>query len=254
MVPRTLSAVTAFALASALAACGADRRAPSIDDPADDPADASTLEPVALGDAPLDYKAWRKQQALRGLTYDTGRLVIVPDEAAEVTAGLASDGAERELARGRDLLRTNLRLDAIAAFTRGVLLAPDDARMYVALGDALLARRWSERAIAAYRSGVDVAPDSALLHAKLADALGRAGRTAESVVELRAALRLDSERGETWSRLAIQLYYLHDYADAWQAVHRAQDFGSDVPAQFRALLAGVLPDPEAAQDERRRPR
>jgi len=202
-------------------------------------------EPVSLtADDGLSYKEQRKRDALRGFSYDGERLELVAEEAALLVGGLDAAESQRELARGRELLERNMRLEAVAAFTRAVLLAPDRGEGYEALGDALLHRRWSKRAELAYRAGVEVAPASPRLRFKLGDALMRQGRLDESLVELREAVRLDPSFGLAHARLAVELYYAHDYDGAWRAVRRAERTGGDVPPQLKVLLAQHTPQPE----------
>lgn len=246
--PSLVRAASALVAAAALWAC----RAPShVAVPPRTAVQDGTVEPVPLVDDGLSYKDRRQRDALLGFDYDGERLELVADEAAELVAGPDPELSRRELARGRELLERNLRLDAIAAFTRAVLAAPDEGEPYEALGDALLARRWSRRAELAFRAGVEVAPTSPTLRFKLGDALMRQGKLDESLVELREAVALDPAYGLAHARLAVELYFAHDYAAAWRAVDLAEANGGSVPPQFEVLLAQQLPDPRPANEKGR---
>jgi tetratricopeptide (TPR) repeat protein len=239
--PRRLVLIASF-----IAGCSADDARPRAEAPesaTSAPSAASAAAAQGVAQPVSNYKDERKAQAMRGLAYDTGRVVIVPEQAAEIAPAKDRDQAEREYALGVELREKNARIEAIAAHTKAVLLAPDVARMYEGLGLAFLAQRMVPQATAALRSGLDLDPASSSLHFHLADALNRAEDRTGAVAELREALRLEPDLAPAHERLAVLLYYTGDEAGAWFEVHRAEELGQAVPPQFRVLLAQRMPEP-----------
>ena len=190
----------------------------------------------------LNYKEQRKIEALRGLSYETGRTVVT-EEAREIVQGYDPVEAEAAYAKGRDLWERNMQLESIATHTRAVLLAPDRAVLYVGLGDALLANRMDSHAEAAYASGLDLDSSSATLHFKYGDTLWRRGALDEAALEWNAASELDERDGEPHVKLAIASYYAKDYPAAWESVHRAEALGASVPIQMRLRLGELMVEP-----------
>lgn len=213
----------------------------------EDPAVRSELVAVpAVGARPveLNWKDERKRLALLGLSYESGTVTVVPEEAAQRVTGPDYDAAELELARGAELLAKNDPLGAISAYTQAVLLAPDSSRMLTGLGDALLAKRMVRQAAAAYRTALLHEPDSPSVHFALADALWRMNERTEALAEAREATRLEPALGRAHAKLAIWSYYANEYSEAWREVHLAEALGESVPAQFRVLLADFMPEPQ----------
>jgi tetratricopeptide (TPR) repeat protein len=221
-----------------LGACSADS---PVDSPA--PLTVDAARPVEL-DQVRSHKKQLEDEAMRGLLYGSGRVEIDAAVAPELVATRDADEARRELARGYELLAANRRNDAVAAMTRAVLLAPERADGYEGLGDALINRRKYSEAGAAFRTALELDPGSASLHFKWADVLVRGDDRAGAIEELRVAAGLDPQGGEIRERLAIQLYYTNQPDLAWREVQRAEELGHPVPPQFRALLAGRLPEPQ----------
>jgi Flp pilus assembly protein TadD len=176
---------------------------------------------------------------MRGLSYEGDRVTVEPGEALPPDPEQSSE----ELARGRDLLARNRCVEAVAACTRAVLLAPDDPACYPVLGRSFLALRMPAEAVACLRTAIELEPADAELHLQLSNALQTLGRREECLAELRRTLELDPQHAKAWSRLAIQRYYGGDPLGAWEAVHRAESLRGEVPPQFRALLARRHPEP-----------
>ncbi len=184
---------------------------------------------------------------MRGLLYASGRVEIDEAAALRVVARPDAEQAPREIERGYELLEGNRRHEAIAAMTRAVLLAPERAAGYEGLGDALIHKRKYAQAGAAFRTGIEKEPGSASLHFKLADVLVRADDRTAAIEELRVAARLDRRDARIHERLALQLYYTGQPAEAWEEVRRAESLGHAVPPQFRALLEGQMPEPREGE-------
>lgn len=209
---------------------------PSPDSPAAN-ADGEGLEPVT------DWKSERKRIAMLGLAYDTGRAVPVAEEARDLLDGLTTDDVPALLAEGRAALEVNHALDAIPFFTKAVLLQPDVAEHYLPLGLALQAFKLEAQAIAAWETGHEVDPANAELTFRVADMAWRYD-DAERAMELyERTLELDPDHAATWGRLARIRFYAEADESAWQAVHRAEDLGEDIPPVLRQRLAARSPEP-----------
>jgi len=195
------------------------------------PADRSVSPPNA-------YRRGLTREAMRGLLYDTGRVVIDVEAAGKIVAGEDAQQARVAFESGQELLGRNAIIEAVKAHTKAVLLDPDEAEYYEGLGTALLVKRKMREAEAAFRTALDLAPGSVSARFNLADALNRQGRLDEGMGELRRVLALDPGHAEAHGRLAIGLYYAGRGDEAWEHVQQAEALGHAVPPQFRALLAG----------------
>ncbi|MBI5435287.1 MAG: hypothetical protein HZA52_20805 [Planctomycetes bacterium] len=214
-------------------------QAPSNAAPAQtDETKSTDQEPVSL-----NWKDERKAKALAGLTYASGRVEIDPAAAATKVTVQDPALAESMHATAREQLARNEVIEAIDSFTRAVLLAPNQAQHYSGLADALLAKRMVKEALAALRVAVELEPSSGALHFQLGDAFVRANDRPAAIGELQKSLELDPSNAIAHERLALQLYYLEDYAGAWQAVHACEALGGAVPPQFRVLLVQAAVEP-----------
>jgi tetratricopeptide (TPR) repeat protein len=192
---------------------------------------------------PSEYREALLRQAMRGLRYESGRVEIDEPVAAAIAQRGTREQALVEYERGKALLRRNMRIQAIEAHTRAVLIAPDEAVLYEGLGAALLAKDKTAEAIAAYRTALDLDPRYSAAHFGLADALQRQRNFNDAAAAYREVIQLDPNHAPAHTRLAVLLYYLDDDAGAWAHVHRVEALGSSVPAQFRELLAQRTPEP-----------
>ena len=212
------------------------------------PASSTPVLDAATGAASPDWRRERERLAMRGLRYDTGRVEI--DEAFAATVPGRGDvaAAEAEYARGLALLADNRQLEALATFTRAVIMAPDQAEFYAGLGRVLMYQGGlAQQALAAVYTGLDLAPNSVELHYLLADLRGRLGEREAAAAEFDTVLSLDPTNGDAHERLAMLSYYAGDTAAAWEHYRAAQALGADVPVQLEALLNGEdLTAPRAA--------
>ena len=208
-------------------------------------------DPEVSGDAvlapspapPSEYRRALLAAAMRGLRYDADRVEIDRPAAETIVAGEDHQEAFAELARGRTLLQQNAVIQAIAAFTKAVLLAPEEPTTYEGLGTALLAKRKHQEAAAAFRTALSLDPDSIEARSGLADARQRQGRLEEAIAEWGKLVRAEPTHARAHARLAAALYYTGDDAAAWEHVHAAEALGQDMPPQFRRLLADRMPEP-----------
>jgi len=196
-----------------------------------------------------DYKDERKRAALLGLAYESGRAVLVPEEARRLVAGPDAAASAREARLAEELTRENRILEAVAARTRAVLLAPEDARRYLELGDTLLLPKgWDDKAEAAYRTSLDLDPSDPDAHARLGNVLWRAGERDAAIAALSEAVRLEPGHGAAHKLLAKIHFLLREDAGAWREIHLAERAGEAIPPQMRAQLASRSPEPERRTD------
>ena len=191
--------------------------------------------------SPADYRHERTRRAMQGLTYDTGLVVV--DEAFAATIAQRGDetSAREHYRRGEELLLHNSFTEALAAYTRAVIIKPDIADFYDGLGRALLMKRRDAEAEAAYRTGLLLEPEQVRLHYLLADVLQRRGKLADSIAEFERVIALDTTNGVAHRRLAVLLYYTDQIEEAWVHVEAADNAGEPVPPLLLSLLDGVVP-------------
>lgn len=193
---------------------------------------------------PSHYRQALLADAMRGLRYDGGRVEIDEPVAATIVRRGPLEEALAEHERGEDLLRRNMRIQAIKAHTRAVLIAPDEPILYEGLGLALLAKGKTPEAVAAFRTALDLEPGLLEARWNLAQALQRQRRFEEAAETFRLVISQDPDHGLAHARLAVVLYYLNDDVGAWTHVRQAEALGAPVPPQFRELLARRTAEPE----------
>jgi tetratricopeptide (TPR) repeat protein len=197
--------------------------------------------PAEAGAMPVDSRTAQKdprfQEAVKGLDFDSGLVVVV--EATGEDPGLALEYREQGLRR----LESNRLTGALTMLTKAVRTDPQYAAGYVALGRGLTAKGKVEYALAAFRTALVLEPDNVSAQYELASALGRLNRRAEAVTEMLRVVELDPIHAEAHERLAIWYYYVGDAAVAWQHVGVARDLGREPPPQFLALLETQMPEP-----------
>lgn len=206
-----------------------------------DTAGSGELSPPSAGQ---NFKQKRMADAMRGLTYDTGRVVVdteatgqLPD--AEVFAS-AGDAYQRGL---YFLFEKNDRVAAIGALTRAVIMAPDDPDHLAGLGQALLRKGKGDEALAAFNTALDLDSDHFEARKQMAWALQMSGDYQAAKQAWLQVLDLDPDHGEAHGRLAVLEYYLEDYQSAWAGVSRAEALGYELPAHFLPLLREKMPQP-----------
>lgn len=207
------------------------------------------LEPVET------FKQKSKRLAMLGLDYSTGKLVVVPEEARQAMAMLAVDpkGREREVAQelmahGFERQEAGASIDAVADFTRALLLAPDWTDTYVALAQALTLSKMTDKALVVFASAVEVDPSSAELWYHLGDYQWRAGLQEEARASLAECLARDLEHAGAHKKLASIHFLTHEDAEAWSEIFAAEAAGESVPPQLRAQLAQRSPEPARTHD------
>jgi tetratricopeptide (TPR) repeat protein len=199
-----------------------------------DPAGAAAM-PVE--DARTSLKEARFREAVEGLDFDSGLVVVV--EATGDDPRLARDYHEQGLER----LESNRLTGALTMLARAVRTDPQYAPGYEGLGRALQAKGKGSYAIAAYRTALTLGPDNVTAQYGLASALARLDHRAEAIREMHRVLQLDPQHAQAHERLAIWYFYDGALAVAWQHVRAARDLGHEPPPQFIALLEARMPEP-----------
>lgn len=204
-------------------------------------AESGELSPPSAGKS---FKEKRMADALRGLAYDSGRVVVdlatadpLPD--AEVFASVG-DAHQRGLYY---LFEKNDRVAAIGALTRSVIMTPDNPDYLTSLGQALLRKGKRNEAVAAFNTALDLAPRHFEAQKQLAWAMQMGGDYEAARQAWLLVIDLDAGDGEAHGRLAIVEYYRQDYESAWASVREAEDLGYQLPAHFLPLLKEKMPEP-----------
>ena len=201
----------------------------------------STEDNVKATEASPSFKEERMAEAMRGLVYDSGLVELDADYVNQIADFGDRQAAELEFELGMEMLyEVNDRTAAIAAFTRAVLCIQDNPDYYVGLGMALSYKGKSDKALAAFRSALMLNPDHFAAQYKMAYELQKLGQFTEAALGWQRVLEMEPENGEVHTQLALVYYYSGDYARSWKHVHAAEAFGSDVPPQFRPLLAAKM--------------
>ncbi|MHC4082509.1 MAG: tetratricopeptide repeat protein [Planctomycetota bacterium] len=198
--------------------------------------------PEAAGAMPVvdsrtALKEARFQEAVKGLDFDSGLVVVV--EATGDDPQLALEYHEQGLER----LESNRLTGALTMLARAVRTDPQYARGYASLGRALQAKGKGQYALAAFRTALMLDPDNVSARYELALALARLDRRDEAIAEMLRVLQLDPQHAPAHERLAIWYYYGGDVDSSWQHVHAARDLGREPPPQFIALLETQSPEP-----------
>jgi tetratricopeptide (TPR) repeat protein len=198
------------------------------------------------GTSPIeDYRQALYQEAIRGLTYESG-FVEFAEDAQEVLAEVPpGTDAATLVTRGAAELEQNIAIAAIKTLTLAVLLDPEVPAAYQGLGRAFLGKGKTEEAIACFRSALRLDPNLIDTRFELALTYWRQADYQEAIETWRHVLTLDPNHARTHERLSIALYYLGDYKDAWRHVHAAEALDQEVPPQFRRLLEARMPEPQS---------
>ncbi len=187
------------------------------------------------------YRAQLLLKAMQGVTYTTGRVTIDPNTAGLVVQGMTSAQATGEFEKGNELLQKGKTLEAIASFTRAVILDSTRAECYDGLGRAMLAERKLTEAEAAFRTALDRDPTHINARFKLAFSLNGQGRLDEAITELSEVVRRQPDHARAHSRLAISLYYADRWDEAKTHIAKAAALGFKVPPQLITLINGGYP-------------
>ncbi|MFQ5501673.1 MAG: tetratricopeptide repeat protein [Phycisphaerae bacterium] len=202
------------------------------------------IQPRAVAISPMNERDLQRQaawtEAIRGLGFDTGRVVVKsPPQTSD------PELAARKMAEGDAARETNHKTRAVKAYAAAVRAAPDQIEPYLALGHAMNFKGKTQLAEACFRTAVDMDPNHVEAREWLARTLDIGDRRAEAIAEMEAALEVDPNHAPAHERLAIWRYYTGDPASAWSHVHASRRLGQTLPPQFIRLLTDKMPDPGA---------
>jgi tetratricopeptide (TPR) repeat protein len=147
---------------------------------------------------------------------------------------------------------------ALDVATTAVRLDPRESRCHTFLGQVCRFRDEYDRAISHLENGVALNPNDAVGIVHLGAALGVSGRAEEGVELIRRAIRLDPYVKFAWGALAVCLYSVRRYEEAWAANRKlAHEMSPWLMAREAACLAqlGRLDEAraQAAEVLRRKP-
>lgn len=197
------------------------------------PSNSGGTRPPATVD---NVKEARFHAAIKGLTFDTGLVVIEPLSRRSNTK-LGKVYYEQ----GLEALSRNRIIDALTLFNKAVHTAPDLAVAYNSLGKSLHAEGEADYALVSFRTAL--ALDENLIEAKynIALHLGMMGNRVQAIELMNKVLETDTENAVGHERIAIWSYYLGDYETSWQHANAAEALGHKMPPQFIALLEKQSP-------------
>jgi tetratricopeptide (TPR) repeat protein len=200
--------------------------------------EAATPAPTSPMNEKSRERAAEWADAVRGLEFDTGRVVVDPALASR------DPGRAAELIRDGDVaLDGNRRTGAVRSYARAILADPTDPAAYRRLGGAMNMKGKTDLAIASYRTALDLDPDHVPTRVRLAETHARERQRDEAMAEMESVLARDPDHGLAHKRLATWRYYEGDLAAAWTHVHAAEAAGQPVPPQLVVLLEERMADP-----------
>ena len=183
-----------------------------------------------------NVKEARFHAAIRGLSFDTGLVVIErPSQRSNTKLGMEF------YEQGLEAFSRNRVIDALTLFNKAVHAAPDLAVAYNSLGRSLFAEGEADYALASYRTALSL--DANLIEAKYNIALhyGMTNKRVQAIELMNEVLEADPENAVGHERIAVWSYYVGDYKTSWQHANAAEALGHKMPPQFIALLEKQSP-------------
>ncbi len=187
--------------------------------------------------SPEDIKEARFLQAIEGLNFETG-LVVVDPIGRRPNTRLASKHHDQ----GVEAYNQNRIIDAITLENKAVRTDPNWPLAYNGLGRALLGEGEGELAAAAFRTALLLDEQYTEARFNLSYAVAGLGNQEEAIELMNGVVRAQPDNVEAHERLAIWNYYIGEYETAWSHVHRAQNLGHAMPPQFIVLLQKQAPE------------
>ena len=87
-----------------------------------------------------DYRKARYQNAIRGLTYESGFVEVASDWQQVLEEAWAGENVDALLERGAGQLQKNMVIDALQTYTLAVLVDPEIPGAYQGLAGAFIAK------------------------------------------------------------------------------------------------------------------
>jgi len=144
---------------------------------------------------------------------------------------------------GRALAKKGDSHGAIEAFEEALAINPNltDARVNLATQLAMAGR--TKEAVKETESAKVGSLDEARMHFSMGNALDQQQKFEEAIKEYQEAVRLQPTMGIAHNNLAVDYYYVRDYAAAWKEARLANDNGTAVNPEFLRALSEQMPDP-----------
>ena len=202
------------------------------------------------GDGLNPAQHYRKQavnDALRGLDFSTGRVIVT-----EAIAGSRSV-AQQRLDAGLALSAKNRKIEALAELAVAVRVTVSGNGSLVALAETLDSLGETERSEAAYRTAIDRDPIDLRGQNGLARLLEASGRRDEAIGEWYRALAIDSDSLAANRGLALASYFAGDLDLSEQFATRVVELGGTLPSAYSGLVAAARGEgslPRARRNER----
>lgn len=184
-----------------------------------------------------DVKEARFHQAIEGLNFETGFVVVDPISRRPNTRLASQHHAE-----GVEAYNQNRIIDAITLQNEAVRTDPNWPVAYNSLGRALLGEGEGELAAAAFRTALALDERYTEARFNLSYAVAGLGNQAKAIELMNGVVQAQPNNVEAHERLAIWNYYLGKYETAWSHVLRAQNLGHVMPPQFIDLLQKQAPE------------
>lgn len=107
---------------------------------------------------------------------------------------------------------------------------------------AIHTHRWRD-SISLFSYGISVTRYNAVLHQDLGNAYRDEGMNEEAISQYRAALSINPSIGSAHNNLAVALYWVGDYEEAWREAYLAASCGVPPDPGFLEALSEEMPDP-----------
>lgn len=144
---------------------------------------------------------------------------------------------------GRLLTAEGKTDEAAAQFRQALRTHPNLAPAHADLGNVLMQQGKLPQAEAQYRAAMRGNPQPPDVHLDLGRNLQQQGRQDEALHEFRRAVQVEPNSGEAQHTLSQAEFQRGNYANAWNAVHAAQQNGVKPDAQYLQQLRQKMPEP-----------
>jgi Tfp pilus assembly protein PilF len=187
------------------------------------------------------YKQARMAAAMRGMSFDTGRVVLDEAVAAAYAGILGNDAAaEARRAEAHEAMMSNERSRAIRLYKEAAFITPDDPANFHGLGEAFRMKGKLNEALAAYRTALDLDAELPATLFMVGLVQSMQSKWDEAQVSFEQVIALDATYPEVYARLAAINYYAGNLDDAEMWVAEADRTDYPAPAQLKAILDGTI--------------
>jgi Tfp pilus assembly protein PilF len=180
----------------------------------------------ALGNAALD-----RGDADQAIAHFTAALRIAPDYAIALNN------------LGYALSRTGRYAEAIPYYERALRIDPHFALAENNLGVALARTGDTEAGRAHFEAAIRIDPRQADAHSNLGALMVTAGHAPEGLAQIERAIAIRPDLGGAHANRALALYSLGRFDEAWEAVRRAREHGTELTPEVLAALRARAPEP-----------